>query len=88
MKNPGGHITPSDIASLGDSDTKKFIIHQEMVMLENKGQGSNARIIFQGVIRIPKLYQRNGAEDRTAVLLLCNQLDTVSCIQCIYKEFR
>ncbi len=87
-KNPGGNITFPAGNIVGTNDNKRFIIHQEMSMIENKGQGSNARTIFNGVIVIPKGYRRFGPNDVLSVNLLCPALDTAVCIQCHYKEFR
>ncbi len=57
-------------------------------MIENKGQGSNPRTVFNGVVVIPKGMRRMGPNDLWQILTLSPQLDTVACIQCHYKEFR
>ncbi len=88
MKNPANAITAPAINAVGISSVKKYIIHQEMVMLENSGQGGNSKTIFNGVIKIPRGYIRNGPFDRLNVIILSPQLDIVVCIQCHYKEFR
>ncbi len=87
-KTPGNNITLPSPAAVGASDNKRFIIHQEMTMLENKGQGSNARTIFNGVVVIPKGMRRFGPDDQMQVSTLCPALDTVVCLQAHYKEFR
>jgi len=87
-KNPGNNISMPAPNAVGPSDNKRFVIHQEMTMLENKGQGSNARTIFNGVIVIPKGMRRMGPDDQWAVTILCPALNTAVCIQCHYKEFR
>ncbi len=87
-KNPGNNVTFPPANAVGSSDNKRFIIHQEMTMLENKGQGSNARTIFNGVIVIPKGYRRMAPDDRLICRVICPALDTVVCIQAHYKEFR
>ncbi len=87
-KNPGGNITLPAANAVGASDNKRFVVHQEMSMLENKGQGSNARTIFNGVVVIPKGYRRTGPNDVWVVQTLCPALATVQCIQVHYKEFR
>ncbi len=88
MKNPGGNLTSINPTTAGDDDNKRFIIHQEMVMIENKGQGSNPRVVFNGVIVIPKGYRRFAPNDTLDIVINCPALATVSCLQCIYKEFR
>jgi len=88
FKNPGGNIATLDPTGTGDSDDKRFIIHQEMKMIENKGQGSNPRVIFNGVIAIPKGYRRFGPNDALQIAIKCPAIATVSCLQMIFKEFR
>ncbi len=87
-KNPGTNLTAPAANSVGSNDNKRFILHQEMTMIENKGQGSNPRTIFNGVIVIPKGMRRMGPDDRLDLQVLCPALDTAVCIQAHYKEFR
>ncbi len=87
-KNPGGNLTRPAPNAVGGSDNKRFVIHQEMSMIENKGQGSNARTLFNGVIVIPKGMRRNGPNDIWEIAFLCPALDTAVCIQAHFKEFR
>ncbi len=88
FKKPANLITTPSISIMGQSPLKKYSIHQEMVMLENTGQGGNSKTLFNGVVKIPKGYIRNGPDDRLVVVLLSPQLDISFCIQCHYKEFR
>ncbi len=87
-KNPGNNIVMPAPNAVGASDNKRFVIHQEMTMIENKGQGSNARTIFNGVVVIPKGMRRFGPDDLLQLNILCPALDTAVCVQCHYKEFR
>ncbi len=87
-KNPGGNLVRPGANGVGSSDNKRFVIHQEMSMIENKGQGSNARTIYNGVVVVPKGYRRMGPNDLWEIQLLCPALDTAQCVQCHYKEFR
>ncbi len=87
-KNTGGNLTPPVPNAVGGNDNKRYVFHQEMTMLENKGQGSNARTIFNGVVVIPKGMRRMGPNDLLEVRLLCPALDTAMCFQAHYKEFR
>jgi len=88
FKNPGGNLTMPSPNAVGVSDNKRFYIHQEMTMLENKGQGSNARTIFNGVVAVPRGMRRMGPLDEWRVQTLCPALDTAQCFQAHYKEFR
>ncbi len=87
-KNTGDNLADIVPNSVGNNDNKRFVIHQEMSMIENKGQGSNARTIFNGVVVIPKGMRRMGPNDRWEVRFLCPALNTAACMQSHYKEFR
>ncbi len=87
MKNPGGNIVVPTGNAVGANDNKRFVIHQEMLMLQNATLG-NPRVMFNGVIAIPKGYRRNGPNDQLYVTLLSPTIDFMYCIQVHYKEFR
>ncbi len=87
-KNPGNNVTLPNPNVVGGSDNKRFVIHQEMTMIENKGQGSNSRTLFNGVIVIPRGMRRFAPDDQLTMQIFSPQLDIVFCIQCHYKEFR
>ncbi len=87
FKNPGNKLTSPNPNVVGASDVKKYVIHQEMKMLEQKVNG-NPRTIFNGVIVIPKGYVRNGPSDKLKVVMFAPGVDINYCIQCHYKEFR
>ncbi len=87
-KNPGNNLVLPNANAVGSNDNKRFVIHQEMSMIENKGQGSNPRTLFNGVIVIPKGYRRFGPDDQLTFKFHPPALDCAICIQCHYKEFR
>ncbi len=87
FKNPGGSIIVSAPNIIGGDKDKKYVIHQEMIMTEQQGNG-NPRILFNGVINIPKLYQRFGPEDKLQIHLLSPGGTMNFCLQSHYKEFR
>ncbi len=87
-KNTGGNLLKPSANAVGASDNKRFVIHQEMSMIENKGQGSNARTLFNAVIVVPKGMRRMGPNDLWDIVMLCPALNTAQCIQVHYKEFR
>ncbi len=88
LKNPGGNLTFPNGNVVGADDNKKYVIHQEMVMIENTGKGGNPTTIFNGVIKIPKGYSRFGPSDNLTAQVFSPQMDIVVCFQCHYKEFR
>ncbi len=87
FKNPGNNLAFPDPNVVGSDDNKKFVIHQEMVMLQ-KVVNSNPRTLFNGVIAIPRGYRRNGPSDRLTVRVFSPGVNLDVCIQCHYKEFR
>ncbi len=87
-KDPGGNLTAPAANAVGGNDNKNKVIHQEMTMLENKGQGSNARTVFNGVVAVPKGMRRMAPNDEWNIITLCPALATVQCLQVHFKEFR
>ncbi len=73
--------------AIGASDNKRFVIHQEMVMMERKVNG-NPRTLFNGVIVIPRGYRRFGPDDALTLAIFSPGVDIDACFQCHYKEFR
>ncbi len=88
-KNPGGNITFPNANAVGASNEKKFVIHQEMVML-NPVDGGNPRNIFKGVIKIPPRLKRFGPQDLLVAQLFIPSTGVAvnACTQVHYKEFR
>ncbi len=86
-KNPGGNLTIPAANTVGANDNKRFVIHQEMVMLQRQ-TNSNPRTIFNGVIAIPRGYRRMGPNDQIRLALLAPGVTIDWCLQCHYKEFR
>ncbi len=87
FKNPGGSLGVPAPNAVGASDNKRYVIHQEMVMME-KSVGGNPRTLFNGVVVIPKHYQRMGPNDILSMHVLAPGVNIDLCIQCHYKEFR
>ncbi len=87
FKNPGANLTAPEGNVVGSSDVKKYVIHQEMNMMQRQ-DGGNPRTLFNGVIVIPKGYRRNGPDDNMSVLYFSPGINFEVCTQCHYKEFR
>lgn len=87
QKIPGAAIATVAPNAVGANNDKKWVIHQEMVMLQQQ-DGSNPRTLFNGVIVIPRGYRRNGPDDIMNVVILAPGVAINYCIQCHYKEFR
>ncbi len=86
IKNPGNNISMPNPNSVGSSDNKRFVIHQEMVMLQ-KVTNSNPRTLFKGVVVIPRGYRRFAPEDNLIAKVLAPGVNIDLCLQCHYKEF-
>ncbi len=87
QKSPSATIPVIQPNAVGANINKRFIIHQEMVMIENS-KGGNSKTLFNGVIKIPKGYIRNGPADVLFATIFSPAIDIAVCIQAHYKEFR
>ncbi len=87
MKNPGNNLTEPQANTVGSSDEKRFVIHQEMVM-GSDSVNANPRTVFKGVIAIPRNYRRNAPNDRLKVIFFSPGITWNVCVQAHYKEFR
>ncbi len=88
MKNPGNALSIPEPNAVGSNDNKRFIIHQEMIMMSGDAGNGLPRPIFNGVIKIPKGYIRQGPDDRLQCVLLSPNVAVDWCLQSHYKEFR
>jgi len=95
FKNPGGNLggLSFDPRAIGANDNKRFVIHQEMVMLSEPTTETKGipRTIFNGVIKIPKGYKRFGPNDKLTMNIVMGSaslIDADWCSECHYKEFR
>ncbi len=86
-KNPGGNLTVIPPNLVGINDDKRYVIHQEMVMLQMV-DNSNPRTLFKGVIVIPRGYRRFGPNDELRLRIFSPGVELNACLQCHYKEFR
>ncbi len=87
FKNPGGNLTIPAANIVGSNDNKKYVIHQEMVMLQEQ-TGSNPRTLFKGVIVLPKHYARFAPNDELELGILAPGVSLNVCFQVHFKEFR
>ncbi len=92
LKNPGNVLNSTGFnpKAIGSLATKKYIIHQEMIMGSGDAGNGLPRVVFNGVIKIPRGYIRNGPGDKLVLLLRTGTVDVTFdwCMQCHYKEFR
>ncbi len=92
MKNPGSQLSSLTISPkiVGPNVTKKYVIHQEMIMGSGDAGNGLPRVVFNGVIKIPKGYIRNGPSDKLQLIMVTGNAGVTFdwCMQCHYKEFR
>ncbi len=92
FKNPAGALATAsmDITQMGLNSLKKYSIHQEMIMGSGDAGNGLPRVVFNGVIKIPKGYIRNGPNDKLVVILRVGTaaVNFNFCLQAHYKEFQ
>ncbi len=88
FKNPGNNLGFPTANNVGASDIKKYIIHQEMIMMSGDAGNGLPRPLFNGVIVMPKHMRRFGPDDTLFVSLLSPNVGADFCLQSHYKEFR
>jgi len=87
VKNVGGNLTFPNPNVVGADDNKRYVIHQEMVMLQMI-DNSNPRTLFKGVVAIPRGYRRMGPNDSFEIHVFSPGIEVTGCLQVHYKEFR
>ncbi len=90
FKNVGNNMASNrpNPNAVGASDAKRFVIHQEMIMMNGDAGNGQPRVLFNGVIMIPKNYRRNAPKDRLQLVLFTPTVVSDFCVQAHYKEFR
>ncbi len=92
FKNPANALVSSTFnpKSIGTLDLKRYVIHQEMILMSGDAGNGLPRPIFNGVIKIPKGMSRFGPDDRLAMNIVTGNAGVNAdwCLQCHYKEFR
>ncbi len=87
MKSPATNVATITPNIVGADDSKKFVIHQEMGMIENQISGIPT-VLFNGVIKFPRPYIRNGPNDKWKFVILSPAINISFCLQAHFKEFR
>ncbi len=89
-KSVAGDIVLPAPNAVGASDNKRFIIHQEMVMLskDETESAGNPRTLFNGVVVVPRGMRRCAPNDVWQLNILSPGVNIDACIQVHYKEFR
>ncbi len=90
IKNPGGNLTGPNPKLVGSDDNKRYVIHQEMILMSGDAGNGLPRPLFNGVIVIPKGLRRFGPNDKLTLALVTGNAGVNAdwCLQTHYKEFR
>ncbi len=92
FKNPGGNLANASFIpdNMGINDNKRYVIHQEMVLMSGDAGNGLPRPLFNGVIVIPKGLSRFGPGDTLNMNIITGTpaVNADWCIQSHYKEFR
>ncbi len=84
----GNSFTTSTLptpGATGSSRNKNKILHEEKGLIGEKNDGS--KMVFQGVIRIPRGMQRMTLFDEIKLVVRTNQ-DSIFCLKAIYKYYQ
>ncbi len=90
-KIPGGNIASGAVPNAnvtGANDFKRQIFHTEMKMGPGDVTTKTPITIFNGVLKIPKVFHSFRVNDRVDIELFAPGTTWNYCIQAIYKEYR
>ncbi len=86
IKNPGANLTVPGPTVVGSSNEKKFVFKQWKGLVASRKEGFPA-YSWRGWVKIPKVYQRMGADDVLQLIFLFTGVNGLLCSQVIYKWY-
>ncbi len=87
IKNEGANLTPPTPGTEGSSNEKKFIF-KEWEQMTMRNQDGNPPYHWEGWVKIPKRYQRMGANDNLSMSYACTNAAGHLSSQIIYKWYK
>ncbi len=87
IKNPGDNLTPPIPSTTGSSNEKKYIFKEWKGLTGARTQGA-LPYSWRGWIKIPKRYQRMGADDRFEFVSIATGANIIQCTNFIYKWYK
>ncbi len=87
IKNPGNNLTPPIPSTTGSSNEKKFIFKEWKGLTGPRTQGS-LPYSWRGWIKVPKRYQRMGADDRWQLVSIATGTNVIQCTNFVYKWYK
>ncbi len=86
IKNPGANLTVPTPSTVGSSNEKKFVFKTWKGLTGTRTEGFPA-YSWKGWIKIPKIYQRMGTDDRIDIVARTTAADGILCLNAVYKWF-
>jgi len=86
MKNPGSNLTPAAPGSVGSSNEKKQVFKIWKGLVGARTQGFPA-YAWKGWIKVPKIYQRMGADDTFILMVRPTGVNVIVCSNFVYKWY-
>ncbi len=86
MMNPGANLTPPTPGTEGTSNEKKYIFKTWNAMTM-RNQDGNVPYHWEGWVKIPKVYQRQGQNDQLRFVFVTTTAAGHLSFNCIYKWF-
>ncbi len=87
FKNPGQNLTSPIPGTIGSSNEKKFIFKTWKGITGARSQGFPP-YSWKGWVRVPKRYQRMGANDRWQIILQATGSNILFCSNFVYKWYK
>ncbi len=87
IKNPGANLTPPSPGAVGSSNEKKFVFKSWKGLTATRTEGG-PMYGWKGWIKVPKVYQRMGADDTIALVFRPTGAAIITCLNAIYKWYK
>ncbi len=86
-KNPGANLTLPTPGTVGTSNEKKFVFKEWKGLIGARTDGYPP-YYWRGWIKVPKIYQRMGADDTFNLVSLSSGVNAINCRKIVYKWFK
>ncbi len=85
--NPGTALTMPEPGATGGNEFRRFILHEGKGLLSFDSE-AGPRKLFEGVIKIPRKFQRIGRDDALQLRILTENHAGFFCMKSIFKFYR
>ncbi len=87
IKNPGNNLTTPTPGTVGTSNEKKFVFKIWKGLMGTRTQGGSY-YSWKGWIKVPRVYQRMGADDLIQLVFLGTGSNVLFCSNFVYKWYK